>query len=246
MIDVQRGGRVALRVQVDDEHPRAVLGQQAARLTAVVVLPTPPFWLAIVMTRQAAAGATAHAPVPRTRPRPGRPGRSAVRRAGGISGMAAARRSRPSCCPRSTTSPCARPERPESPATVPCPPDRLDLPRCPSDAVLLPSRLAAAGPARPPTPRPARRPAAGPAMPTSPPVPLGHPASPEPPRPARHAGLAPAEIAALLPAPPRLANSRTTVAARSTLPSPPALRSLAYPAAQHRPGLGDLLPAAAP
>ena len=38
----------------------------AARLTAVVVLPTPPFWLAIVMIRHRSGGATPPVPAPRT------------------------------------------------------------------------------------------------------------------------------------------------------------------------------------
>ena len=39
----QRHGRVALRVEVDQQRLRAAAATQEARLTAVVVLPTPPF-----------------------------------------------------------------------------------------------------------------------------------------------------------------------------------------------------------
>ena len=53
-----RGG-VALRIQVDDEHSRAGWARAAAMLTVVVVLPTPPFWLATVMTRVASGRARA-------------------------------------------------------------------------------------------------------------------------------------------------------------------------------------------
>ena len=41
------GRCVGLRIEIDDERRRpASARNQAARLTAVVVLPTPPFWLA--------------------------------------------------------------------------------------------------------------------------------------------------------------------------------------------------------
>ena len=41
-------GRVALRVEVDQQGLSSrSAATQAARLTAVVVLPTPPFWFAI-------------------------------------------------------------------------------------------------------------------------------------------------------------------------------------------------------
>ena len=42
--------RGALRVEVDEEHPPAGLGQGRTELI-VVVLPTPPFWLHIAMMR---------------------------------------------------------------------------------------------------------------------------------------------------------------------------------------------------
>ena len=38
---------VALLVEVDEQHLAAGAATQAAVLTAVVVFPTPPFWLAI-------------------------------------------------------------------------------------------------------------------------------------------------------------------------------------------------------
>ena len=43
--------QVALRVDVDEEDASVREGERAARLMAVVVLPTPPFWLATAMTR---------------------------------------------------------------------------------------------------------------------------------------------------------------------------------------------------
>ena len=51
VLDAQRGGGVALRVEVDHEHPLAELGQGGGELTVDVVLPTPPFWLATTITR---------------------------------------------------------------------------------------------------------------------------------------------------------------------------------------------------
>ena len=42
--------QVALRVGVHEQHALALLGKDVARLMAVVVLPTPPFWLATAMT----------------------------------------------------------------------------------------------------------------------------------------------------------------------------------------------------
>ena len=43
------------------------MARLAARLTAVVVLPTPPFWLAMVTIRQTAGGGRAAAPPRATR-----------------------------------------------------------------------------------------------------------------------------------------------------------------------------------
>ena len=49
--DAQSGRGVALRIEVDDEHRcRPSSASDAPRLTAVVLLPTPPFWLATAMT----------------------------------------------------------------------------------------------------------------------------------------------------------------------------------------------------
>ena len=42
----ETGRRVGLRIEVDDERPAPASARQAARLIAVVVLPTPPFWFA--------------------------------------------------------------------------------------------------------------------------------------------------------------------------------------------------------
>ena len=57
--DPEPRGGVALRVEVDDQDPVAELGEGRPRLTAVVLLPTPPFWLATAMIRagREAAGA---------------------------------------------------------------------------------------------------------------------------------------------------------------------------------------------
>ena len=46
-IAAEGDGRVALRVEVDEQGLRADAATQAATLTAVVVFPTPPFWFAI-------------------------------------------------------------------------------------------------------------------------------------------------------------------------------------------------------
>jgi hypothetical protein len=43
--DAAAGRGVALRIEVDQQHALADSARQAERLTAVVVLPTPPFWL---------------------------------------------------------------------------------------------------------------------------------------------------------------------------------------------------------
>jgi hypothetical protein len=40
-----------LRVEVDEQHPRPYSASAAPRLMVVVVLPTPPFWLHMAMTR---------------------------------------------------------------------------------------------------------------------------------------------------------------------------------------------------
>ena len=50
-LDAEPGRGVALRVEVDDQHMLADGGSAVPRLMAVVVLPTPPFWLAIASTR---------------------------------------------------------------------------------------------------------------------------------------------------------------------------------------------------
>ena len=42
-------GRVALGIGVDEKNLRSLAAREAARLMAVVVLPTPPFWFAIAM-----------------------------------------------------------------------------------------------------------------------------------------------------------------------------------------------------
>ncbi len=49
-VDPEAGRQVRLRVDVDAQDPQAVLASAPARLIAVVVLPTPPFWLAIAIT----------------------------------------------------------------------------------------------------------------------------------------------------------------------------------------------------
>ena len=41
-------GHGPLRVQIEHQHTLALLSQQPPKVTAVVVLPTPPFWLATV------------------------------------------------------------------------------------------------------------------------------------------------------------------------------------------------------
>ncbi len=46
LLGPERDGRVALRIEVDQQRLLAGGGAQEARLTAVVVLPTPPFWFA--------------------------------------------------------------------------------------------------------------------------------------------------------------------------------------------------------
>lgn len=46
-VDAHAAGRVALRIAVDKERLFSAAARDAARLIAVVVLPTPPFWLAI-------------------------------------------------------------------------------------------------------------------------------------------------------------------------------------------------------
>ena len=51
VVDAQRRARVALRVEVDDQDLEPDWASAAATLTVVVVLPTPPFWLATVRTR---------------------------------------------------------------------------------------------------------------------------------------------------------------------------------------------------
>ena len=51
LVDAAAHRRVALRIDVDQQHAPLGRGERAARLTAVVVLPTPPFWLATAMTR---------------------------------------------------------------------------------------------------------------------------------------------------------------------------------------------------
>ena len=63
VLDAQCRGGVPLRVEVDHQHPQPCIASAAARLTALVVLPTPPFWLAIVMTRQ--SGGLGHSFSPR-------------------------------------------------------------------------------------------------------------------------------------------------------------------------------------
>ena len=44
-----RHGRVGLRIEVDEQGLQPFWARPAARLMAVVVLPTPPFWLAMAM-----------------------------------------------------------------------------------------------------------------------------------------------------------------------------------------------------
>ncbi len=51
VVDGQCGRGVALRVEVDHQHPKPVLGQGGGHVDRVVVLPTPPFWLATTITR---------------------------------------------------------------------------------------------------------------------------------------------------------------------------------------------------
>ncbi len=46
----RRRAGVALRVHVEEQGLRSAAATLAARLTAVVVLPTPPFWLTTAMT----------------------------------------------------------------------------------------------------------------------------------------------------------------------------------------------------
>ena len=50
-VRTETGGESTLRVEVDDEDAAAVLANAAPRLIVVVVLPTPPFWLHIAITR---------------------------------------------------------------------------------------------------------------------------------------------------------------------------------------------------
>ena len=42
---------IALRIDVDEQHALFGEGERAARLMVVVVLPTPPFWLATATMR---------------------------------------------------------------------------------------------------------------------------------------------------------------------------------------------------
>ena len=51
MLDTDGGRRVPLRVEVDHEDVRAGLRQCSGEIDGVVVLPTPPFWFAIVKMR---------------------------------------------------------------------------------------------------------------------------------------------------------------------------------------------------
>ena len=51
VVDAEGRGGVALGVEVDDEHLLPGWARAAATLTVVVVLPTPPFWLATTKTR---------------------------------------------------------------------------------------------------------------------------------------------------------------------------------------------------
>ena len=52
LIHARAHGRVALRVQIDEQHALFSLCQACGqKLTVVVVLPTPPFWLATQKTR---------------------------------------------------------------------------------------------------------------------------------------------------------------------------------------------------
>jgi hypothetical protein len=44
-LEAEAGGGVGLGIAVDQEDFEALEARQAARLMAVVVLPTPPFWL---------------------------------------------------------------------------------------------------------------------------------------------------------------------------------------------------------
>ena len=48
--DPQAGRGIALRIHVDQQDRQPGDGKAAARLTAVVVLPTPPFWFATART----------------------------------------------------------------------------------------------------------------------------------------------------------------------------------------------------
>ena len=51
MADAEAGAGIALRVDVDEQDLRPPTARAEARLMAVVVLPTPPFWLATAMMR---------------------------------------------------------------------------------------------------------------------------------------------------------------------------------------------------
>ena len=48
--DSEAAGGVALGVGIDDQDRMSLAAREAARLMAVVVFPTPPFWLAIAKT----------------------------------------------------------------------------------------------------------------------------------------------------------------------------------------------------
>ena len=50
-VDAEPDRQRALRVEVDQQHPRPYSASAAPRLIVVVVLPTPPFWLHIAMIR---------------------------------------------------------------------------------------------------------------------------------------------------------------------------------------------------
>ncbi len=65
VVDAQSGRRVALRVEVQHEHLEAGSRQRRGQLTAVVVFPTPPFWLAIVMMRVSVGAGSAPEPAAR-------------------------------------------------------------------------------------------------------------------------------------------------------------------------------------
>ena len=49
VVEAEEVGGRRLRVEVDEQGPKALAAKMAARLTAVVVLPTPPFWFVIAM-----------------------------------------------------------------------------------------------------------------------------------------------------------------------------------------------------